>query len=94
MDGHLSVVVRDARVTYFLAGDATYDQTLLKQRVVDGPSESIPVSLGTFDRISNFAQSEPTVLLPAHDPAAQQRLEERVLFTDTPIGGPTDHSSE
>lgn len=81
MDGHLSVVVRVRDITYFLAGDATYDQSLLQQRAVDGPSEDIGVSLSTFDRITSFAAREPTVLLPAHDPAAQQRLDERVILT-------------
>ena len=36
MLGHLSIVVRAPEVTYFLAGDATYDEQLLKQRIIDG----------------------------------------------------------
>jgi 3-oxoacyl-[acyl-carrier protein] reductase len=38
----------------FLAGDATYDEELLKQRIVDGFSENIGVSLNTLDRIAAF----------------------------------------
>jgi N-acyl homoserine lactone hydrolase len=49
MVGHMSVVVRTPEVTYFLAGDATYDEELLKQRIVDGFSENIEVSLNTLD---------------------------------------------
>jgi glyoxylase-like metal-dependent hydrolase (beta-lactamase superfamily II) len=76
------VVVRTPEVTYFLAGDATYDEELLKQRIVDGFSENIGVSLNTLDRIAAFARSEPTVLLPAHDLLAEQRLAERITLTD------------
>ncbi|HEX7739621.1 MAG TPA: N-acyl homoserine lactonase family protein [Marmoricola sp.] len=80
MPGHLSLVVRTPGLTYFLAGDATYDQDLLKQRVVDGPASNIATSLQTMDRIAGFAASEPTVLLPAHDPAAERRLDERITL--------------
>jgi N-acyl homoserine lactone hydrolase len=82
MMGHLSVVVRAPEVTYFLAGDATYDEQLLKQRIVDGASGNLPVSLDTLDRIAGFARSEPTVLLPAHDPLAEHRLTERITLSD------------
>jgi N-acyl homoserine lactone hydrolase len=40
------------------------------------------MSLNTLDRIAAFARSEPTVLLPAHDPLAEQRLAERITLTD------------
>jgi hypothetical protein len=49
---------------------------------VDGPSADLRVSLDTLDRIAAFARSEPTVLLPAHDPLAEHRLAERITLTD------------
>jgi glyoxylase-like metal-dependent hydrolase (beta-lactamase superfamily II) len=64
MPGHMSVVVRAAEVTYFLAADATYSEILLKQRIVDGPSADLQTSLDTLERIAAFARQEPTVLLP------------------------------
>jgi len=82
MPGHMSVVVRSPEVTYFLAADATYNEQLLKDRIVDGPSADLRVSLDTLDRIAAFARSEPTVLLPAHDPLAEHRLAERITLTD------------
>jgi len=82
MIGHMSVVVRTPEVSYLLTGDATYDEELLKQRIVDGLSENIGLSLNTLDRIAAFARSEPTVLLPAHDPLAEQQLAERITLTD------------
>jgi len=80
MPGHLSLVVRTPGLTYFLAGDATYDQDLLRQRIVDGQARDVAVSISTLDRIAAFAAAEPTVLLPAHDPAAEQRLAEQILL--------------
>ncbi len=77
MKGHLSLVVRAPGTTYFLAGDATYDQESLRSRVVDGASADVAASLATLDAISAFARGEPTVLLPAHDPLAELRLAER-----------------
>jgi hypothetical protein len=56
-------------VTYLLAGDATYDETLFKQRIVDGPASDIGVSLNTMDRISVFAQNEPA---RSHRPSITQ----------------------
>lgn len=82
MPGHLSVVVRAEEITYFLAADATYDEGLLKQRIVDGPSSDVSTSLSTLDNIAEFARREPTVLLPAHDPLAEQRLTDRIPLTD------------
>jgi N-acyl homoserine lactone hydrolase len=81
MPGHMSVVVRSPEVTYFLAGDATYDEQLLKERIADGLSD-VHLSLATLDRIAAFARSEPTVLLPAHDPLAEERLKEGITLTD------------
>ena len=54
----------------------------IKQRIVDGPSADLHGSLDTLDRIAAFARSEPTVLLPAHDPLAEHRLAERITLTD------------
>jgi N-acyl homoserine lactone hydrolase len=82
MPGHISVVVRSPEVTHFLAGDATYDEQLLKERIADGLGE-VRSSLDTLDRIAAFARSEPTVLLPAHDPLAEHRLAERITLTDS-----------
>ena len=78
MPGHLSLVVRTPDVTYFLAGDATYAEELLLRRSVDGPSSDPAASIRSMDRIMEFAAGETTVLLPAHDFRAEQRLAEGV----------------
>jgi N-acyl homoserine lactone hydrolase len=81
MPGHLSLVVRAGDVTYFLAGDATYDEELLGAEIVDGASTSIRTSLETIRNIKEFARTEPVVLLPAHDALALERLAERRILT-------------
>jgi len=72
--GHLSVVVRAKGVTYFIAGDATYTENLLKSEQVDGVTYDPAVSLLTLQRIRRFATQEPVILLPAHDPDGPTRL--------------------
>jgi glyoxylase-like metal-dependent hydrolase (beta-lactamase superfamily II) len=76
MTGHVSIVARSEGLTYVLAGDLTYRQYLLMDDVVDGMTENPAVSLASQRAIKQFAQSEPTVLLPAHDPEAARRLAE------------------
>ena len=81
MAGHLSLVVRADDVTYFLAGDATYSEALLRDETVDGASTSVSTSLATIRRIKDFSRGEPMVLLPAHDPFAVERLREKRTLT-------------
>jgi N-acyl homoserine lactone hydrolase len=72
--GHVSVVVVDGDVNYFLAGDVTYTLQSLVAEQVDGVSPSEAVSLRTMRRIVQYAQSQPMVYLPAHDPESEHRL--------------------
>ena len=72
--GHVSVVVMDGDVNYFLAGDTTYTQQSLVEVQVDGVSPSEAVSLQTMRRIGKYARSQPMVYLPAHDPESGDRL--------------------
>ena len=72
--GHVSVVVLDDDVSYFLAGDATYTQRALIDEQVDGVSPVEAVSLQTMRRILEYARNRPTVYLPTHDPESGVRL--------------------
>lgn len=74
---HLSVIVEDGDVTFFIAGDASYtEQTMLAQQV-DGVSPDEAAAAATLRAIRDFALSRPTVYLPSHDPEAGRRLTER-----------------
>lgn len=74
VQGHVSVVVRGEQVTYFLAGDATYTEENLRAEKADGVTFDPALSIATLRTIKAFATSEPTIILPAHDPDAPARL--------------------
>ncbi|TCL69731.1 N-acyl homoserine lactonase family protein [Rhizobium sp. BK251] len=79
--GHVSVVVRDAGITYFLAGDATYTEANLANGKADGVTYDPTISEATLRAIRQFATSEPTIILPAHDPDGPARLAAGRTFT-------------
>ncbi len=72
--GHVSVIVKAAGVSYFLAGDTSYTQRLLLEREPDGVSPNRTAALRTLDAILEYARTEPTVYLPSHDPRSAERL--------------------
>jgi N-acyl homoserine lactone hydrolase len=72
--GHLSVVVRDGDLDYFLAGDTSYSQELLLAEIPDGVSPRPSVTLETMGRILAHAAAHPTIYLPSHDPESVARL--------------------
>jgi glyoxylase-like metal-dependent hydrolase (beta-lactamase superfamily II) len=71
---HVSVVVEDEGTTYFLAGDASYDQRLMLAGRIDGVSLDDDVAIATLRAIRRFATSRRTVYLPSHDPESAVRL--------------------
>lgn len=78
--GHASVIVRDQSITYFLAGDATYHEVNLRAEQADGVTNNPQLSIDTLRKIKAFAAAEPTLILPAHDPAVPARLASRHTF--------------
>jgi N-acyl homoserine lactone hydrolase len=74
--GHVSVVVNTEDVTFFLAGDTSYSESLLIKRTPDGVSPRASVAIDTIDRILRLADSRPLVYLPTHDPESVDRLAE------------------
>ena len=84
MTGHVCVVARSEDLTYVLAGDLTYRQYLLMDDAVCGATENPAVSLASQRAVKQFAQHEPTVLLPAHDPEAARRLADGLTMYPRP----------
>jgi N-acyl homoserine lactone hydrolase len=72
--GHLSVIVRDGGISYFLAGDVTYDEAALLAGEFQGPCETVEGQRDTLARVLRYTQENATVYLPAHDPASGERL--------------------
>jgi glyoxylase-like metal-dependent hydrolase (beta-lactamase superfamily II) len=75
--GHVSVIVKSEDVTYFLAGDTSYNERNLLEGVPDGVSPNAAITLDTMERIRAFASSHPLIYLPCHDPGSGERLNER-----------------
>jgi N-acyl homoserine lactone hydrolase len=74
---HVSVIAKADGVYYFLAGDTSYNETLLIKRVPDGVSPRAKTTVRTLETILSYAAEEPTVYLPSHDPDAARRLRNR-----------------
>lgn len=74
MEGQVAYLVRGAEVTYGLVGDLTYSEEFLLDDVVDGVTADPALSLESQHKVRALAESEPLVLLPAHDPGVEIRL--------------------
>jgi N-acyl homoserine lactone hydrolase len=75
--GHLSVFLQEAAQTIVFAGDLSYTQDFLIQQIIDGVSPNEAQARQSLQRMLAFAQLQPTVYLPSHDPDAARRLAER-----------------
>ena len=71
-------------VTYCLAGDATYDEQLLLEELVDGVTYDVELSKQTLRQIMALGQQEPTILLPAHDRRVPERLSQGLCLPRQP----------
>ena len=79
---HLSVLVRDEGITYFLAGDTSYDEQLMLSGGIDGVSADDDVASATLGAIRQLGRDRQTVYLPTHDPESYVRLANRRLVND------------
>jgi len=77
---HVSVVVT-GDVSFLLAGDTSYTESLLVAGKVDGVSPDMSVARDTHARILSLAAERPLVYLPSHDPDAERRLSEEAVVS-------------
>ncbi|MGW0037710.1 N-acyl homoserine lactonase family protein [Gordonia sp. NPDC003376] len=82
--GHLSVIALDDDVAYFFGGDSTYDQELLDAELTDGVNSAPRQAIESLRAIKEFARTRPTVILPAHDPRAGERLATKAVYHPSP----------
>jgi N-acyl homoserine lactone hydrolase len=78
---HVSVIAKADGVSYFLAGDTSYNEALLVERVPDGVSPRAKTTIRTLETILSYTAEEPTVYLPSHDPDATRRLRNRRILS-------------
>ena len=82
---HISVVVMDGGITYFLAGDASYNERSMLAGAIDGVSADDELAGRTLAAIRRLAWDYPTVYLPTHDPESAVRLASRRVIA-SPLG--------
>lgn len=78
---HVSVVVKMEDVHYFLAGDTSYSEGNLLNKVADGVSPDPNQTINTMQRILDFAKQRPTVYLPSHDLNSELRLKNKATLS-------------
>ena len=82
---HLSVLITTPKVTYFLAGDASYTQELMLREQIDGVATDRQTARRTLENIHAFCRITPTVYLPSHDPDTPDRLANQQLAVEQAI---------
>jgi len=73
-NSHISVILQDADVSYFFAGDTSYSQQLMLDQTIDGVALNGQEAKQTLERIREFAHATPCIYLPTHDPESGHRL--------------------
>ena len=74
---HLSVIVEDGGMYYFLAGDTSYTQENLIKEIPDGVGTN--ESMTTLKNIVSFSKLNPTIYLPSHDPLVPERMNNKEI---------------
>src|SRR5262249_22485761 len=74
---HVSVMVADAELVYFLAGDTSYNERLMLAGQIDGVSADDDLAGRTLSAIRRIARDRPTVYLPTPDSESAKRLANR-----------------
>jgi glyoxylase-like metal-dependent hydrolase (beta-lactamase superfamily II) len=72
--GHQAVLLREGERRWLFAGDAVFDLGQVERDEIAGIVEDASVARTTVARIRRQLSLAPTVLLPAHDPGAPERL--------------------
>jgi glyoxylase-like metal-dependent hydrolase (beta-lactamase superfamily II) len=83
---HVSVLVC-GEPSFLLAGDTSYNQSLLLAGKVDGVSPDPGVSRRTHARILGLARERPLVYLPSHDPDSAARLRDHAVLNAPSLNG-------
>lgn len=72
--GHQSLIVRDGRRSYFIAGDLAFSAGQLREQGLQGIAQDLTRARASLDRAWRYTQQEPTIFLPSHDPQSLERL--------------------
>lgn len=79
---HVSVIVRENGINYFIAGDSSYNQDLMLAGIPAGIGTK--ASEETLYKIQMLARDIPLIYLPSHDPGSAHRLREKETVNTYP----------
>ncbi len=80
--GHLSVILVEGDLSIVFAGDASYTEDMLIADMADGIGPDPQAQHDSHMQILAYAEQNPTVYLPSHDPGSKMRLENRTLINE------------
>lgn len=83
--GHMSVILLEDQLSIMFAGDAAYSDELLIAGTTDGIGPDPLTQQETHAQILAYADANPTVFLPSHDPEAGERLINRTPIPSNQI---------
>jgi glyoxylase-like metal-dependent hydrolase (beta-lactamase superfamily II) len=72
--GHLSVILVEDDQSFVFAGDASYTEDLLIAGKADGIGMDPHAQRDSHKKILAYAEKNPTIYLPSHDPDSKDRL--------------------
>lgn len=72
--GHQCVLLREGDRNWLFAGDAVFDAGQAEREEVAGIVADVGAARDSLIRLRRQLATTPTILLPAHDPAARERL--------------------
>lgn len=75
--GHLSVILVEGDLSFVFAGDASYTENLLIAGKTDGVGPDPQAQQDSHMQILAYAEQNPTIYLPSHDPGSKERLVNR-----------------
>ncbi|KAH9221302.1 putative N-acyl homoserine lactonase [Leptodontidium sp. 2 PMI_412] len=81
--GHVSVIIFDEDIAYFLLGDAAYSLELLDKELVDGVNTDPFVALESQKKIKEFCRGRIVVVLASHEYDSVRRLQTKDVYRPT-----------
>jgi N-acyl homoserine lactone hydrolase len=82
--GHQSVILQQGELTYFFAGDTSFDLPSLLNNWMDAPAYNAEVDRETRRKILDYAQDTHLIYLTTHDFETETRLNTRAPLVSQP----------
>lgn len=78
--GHSSVVLRGDEYDLIFAGDTSYTQGQVLQDELAGANIDYTLTRQTYAKLMQYASGRKSIYLPSHDPAAGDRLRDKLFL--------------